>query len=133
MKTWESAAPSCFVSLGTMSQLSPSKAWPRRRTTISSPRAQRESIVVSAFDVAKSVAGPNGGSSKWIHDEFPARRDFAWQEGDGAFRIGVSQIDDSNRYIVHQAEHHRTRTFQEEFLAILQRHRIEYDPRYVWG
>jgi putative transposase len=87
----------------------------------------------STLAIAKAVQLLKGGSSKWIHDEFPEHRDFAWQEGYGAFSIGVSQIDDTTRYIANQAEHHRVKSFQEEFLAFLERHGIGYDPRYIWG
>jgi len=87
----------------------------------------------STLAVAKAMQLVKGGSSKWVHDTFPERRDFAWQEGYGAFSIGVSQVDDTKRYIENQAEHHRRHTFEEEFIAFLERHGIEYDPRYVWG
>jgi putative transposase len=87
----------------------------------------------STMAIAKAVQLIKGGSSKWIHDEFPARRDFAWQEGYGAFSIGVSQMDDTIRYIANQAEHQRIKTYEEEFIAFLERHGIDYDPRYLWG
>jgi hypothetical protein len=44
----------------------------------------------------------------------------------------VSQLDHILQYIQHQVEHHRKMTFQEEFLALLKKHRIEYDDRYLW-
>jgi putative transposase len=87
----------------------------------------------STKDIAKVVQLIKGGSSAWVHEEFPAQKNFAWQEGYGAFSIGISQVDDTIVYIDSQAEHHRKRTFQEEFLAILKKHHIEYDPRYIWG
>ncbi len=87
----------------------------------------------STLAVSKVMQLLKGGSSKWIHDEFPKRQDFAWQEGYGAFSIGVSQIDETKLYIANQADHHRIKSFQEEFLAFLERHGIDYDPRYVWG
>ncbi len=87
----------------------------------------------STISVAKAMQSIKGGSSKWVHDEFPERLAFAWQEGYGAFSIGISQIDDTKRYIANQHEHHKTKTFQEEYLAFLEIHGIEYDPRYVWG
>jgi putative transposase len=87
----------------------------------------------STLAVAKAMQLIKGGSSKWIHDEFPALHEFTWQEGYGAFSIGISQIDDTKRYIVNQAEHHRKVSYQEEFIAFLERHGIEYDPRYIWG
>lgn len=58
---------------------------------------------------------------------------FAWQEGYGAFTVGISQKDDTIRYIQSQAEHHRKRSFEEEFVAFLKKHGVEYDPQYVWG
>jgi putative transposase len=87
----------------------------------------------ATITVAKAMQFVKAGTSKWIHDTFPQRRGFAWQEGYGAFSIGVSQIDDTRRYIENQTEHHRRHTFEEEFIAFLERHGIEYDPRYVWG
>jgi REP element-mobilizing transposase RayT len=83
--------------------------------------------------VAKAIQVIKGGSSKWVHDTLPGMRTFAWQEGYGAFSIGISQIDPTTAYIQSQAEHHRRRSFQEEFLEFLKKHGIEYDPRYVWG
>jgi putative transposase len=73
-----------------------------------------------------------GGSSKWIHETFPDQRLFAWQKQYGAFSVSVSQLDPVKEYIATQEEHHRTKTFQEEFVAFLTRHHIEYDERYLW-
>ena len=87
----------------------------------------------STMDIAKAVQLIKGGSSKWIHEAFVEYREFGWQEGYGAFSIGISQVEETVRYIENQAEHHRHRTFQEEFIAFLERHGIEYDPRYIWG
>jgi putative transposase len=87
----------------------------------------------STMTISMAMQLVKGGSSKWVHDAFPEKRDFAWQEGYGAFSIGISQVDDTKRYIANQAEHHRVKTFEEEFIAFLERHGIEYDPRYVWG
>src|SRR5688572_17068489 len=63
----------------------------------------------STLQIAKAIQLIKGGSSRWIHDNFPVHRDFAWQEGYGAFSIGVSGIDDTIRYIQNLEEHHRTR------------------------
>ena len=71
-------------------------------------------------------------SSVWIHDTFPALAHFGWQDGYGAFSVSHSQIELVRAYIAGQAEHHRTRTFQDEFREFLKRHGIEYDERYVW-
>lgn len=88
--------------------------------------------LASTMSISKALQLIKGGSSKWVHDTFPEHRNFAWQEGYGAFSIGISQIDDTVAYIDRQAEHHRQRTFQEEFLAFLEKHHIDYDPRYLW-
>jgi len=82
--------------------------------------------------VAKAVQLIKGGSSKWIHDTFPQHGDFSWQEEYGAFSIGISQVEQTVAYIQSQEDHHRTKTFQEEFVAFLKRHGIQYDERYIW-
>lgn len=74
-----------------------------------------------------------GDSSRWIHEEFPGVRGFAWQDGYGAFTVSKSSLPEVVRYIQNQHEHHRRRTFQEAYLDFLRRHGIEYDERYVWG
>jgi REP-associated tyrosine transposase len=58
---------------------------------------------------------------------------FAWQEGYGAFTIGISQKPGTVAYIQGQREHHHKRDFQQEFAAFLKKHGVEYDPAYVWG
>lgn len=86
----------------------------------------------SKMDVAKAVQLIKGGSSKWIHDSFSDQRQFAWQEGYGAFSVSASQLKRVVAYIEEQKEHHRKRTFQEEFLEFLNKHKVDYDPRYVF-
>jgi REP element-mobilizing transposase RayT len=71
-------------------------------------------------------------SSRWVHETWPARSDFAWQTGYGAFGVSQSNVERVRRYIANQEEHHRTVTFQDEFLSFLHKHGIEYDPRFVW-
>jgi REP element-mobilizing transposase RayT len=82
--------------------------------------------------VADAVRDIKSNSSRWIHDTFPKMRGFAWQAGYGAFAVSYSNISRVKKYIAEQAEHHRVRSFQEEFLAYLKRHGMEYDERYVW-
>ena len=86
----------------------------------------------SAMPVSKAMQLIKGGSSKWVHETFPEQRLFAWQEEYGAFSVSVSQLEKTIAYIKGQPEHHRKMTFQEEFLALLKKHRIEYDERYLW-
>ena len=74
-----------------------------------------------------------GDSSKWIHEEFRSLRTFAWQDGYGGFTVSKSNIRDVVVYIQNQREHHRKKTFQEEYLEFLNKNDIEYDERYLWG
>ena len=86
----------------------------------------------STLSIAKAMQLIKGGSSKWLHETFPEHRLFGWQVKYGAFSVSVSQLDKTIEYIQGQAEHHRNRIFQEEFLALLKRHGIAYDERYLW-
>jgi REP-associated tyrosine transposase len=86
----------------------------------------------STMSFAKAVQLIKGGSSKWIHDECVKLRKFEWQEGYGAFSVSVSQVARTRAYIERQKEHHRKRTFKEEFIKLLDKHHIEYDRRYVF-
>jgi putative transposase len=69
-------------------------------------------------------------SSGWVRDEIGVHN-FAWQEGYGAFTVSASQCETVRRYIEQQEEHHRSRTFREEYLELLQRHTIKFDERYL--
>ncbi len=86
----------------------------------------------ATMPIAKAMQLIKGGSSKWIHENFPDQRLFAWQEKYGAFSVSVSQLDTIIAYIKKQPEHHRKMTFQEEFTALLKKHKMEYDERYLW-
>jgi REP element-mobilizing transposase RayT len=83
--------------------------------------------------VSKAVQLLKGASSRWIHETFKDLSAFAWQDGYGAFTVGLSQLPDTTRYIANQRQHHKEKTFQEEYLAFLRKHGVEYDERYLWG
>jgi hypothetical protein len=57
---------------------------------------------------------------------------FAWQEGYGAFSYAHSQVQNVYQYILRQEEHHRTKTFKEEYLDFLQKFEIDYDEKYLF-
>src|SRR5215475_7715251 len=86
----------------------------------------------SSMAIAKGLQLIKGGSSKWVHDTFPEHRLFGWQVKYGAFAVSVSLLDKTIQYIKSQEERHREMTFKEEFLALLRKHRIAYDERYLW-
>ena len=72
-------------------------------------------------------------SSIWLKKADPARyANFYWQRGYGAFSVGASGKDALVAYVQNQAEHHRTRTFQEEYRALLTKYGLQWDERYVW-
>jgi putative transposase len=81
--------------------------------------------------VADLVREVKSLSSRWIHEELGQTR-FAWQEGYGAFTISSSEIAALQEYISKQEEHHRARTFQDEYLDFLARQNIGFDEKYLW-
>jgi REP element-mobilizing transposase RayT len=86
----------------------------------------------TTMGIARAVQLIKTGSSGWIHQTFPHLRNFAWQQGYGAFSVGISQILETVRYIEQQLEHHRTRAFKEECLAFLKGHGGNPDEKYLW-
>ena len=86
----------------------------------------------STMAISKAMQLIKGGSSKWVHETFPDQRQFGWQDEYGAFSVSVSQLDKIIAYIQGQEAHHRQVTFQEEFRVLLEKHRVEYDERYLW-
>ena len=83
----------------------------------------------ATLSVAKSIQLLKGNSSKWIHDNFKEHRDFEWQEGYGAFSIGISGIKATTKYIQNQSDHHRKLTFRDELEVFLKKHGMEYIDR----
>jgi putative transposase len=81
----------------------------------------------ATLSVAKAMQLLKGNSSKWIRETFPKMRSFAWQEGYGAFSISISGVEATVAYIRNQAEHHRKRSFREEFVAVLMKHGFAYE------
>ena len=71
-------------------------------------------------------------SSKWIKTKGKEFENFYWQNGYGAFSVNPTEIEIVKNYILNQEEHHKKKTFQEEFLAFLKKYDVEYDERYVW-
>ena len=70
-------------------------------------------------------------SNSWMKD-IGSTPNFSWQKGYGCFSVSEERIQGVVAYIKNQAEHHRTKTFQEEYREFLERHNIAYDERYVW-
>lgn len=73
-----------------------------------------------------------GESSKWIREKQIVQGKFRWQEGFGAFSYSRSHIDRVYKYIENQKEHHRKKTFREEYIDLLEKYEIDYDERYIF-
>jgi REP-associated tyrosine transposase len=86
----------------------------------------------STLSVADFVNTVKSNSSRWIHQSFPPLRNFAWQEGYGAFSVSKSEGGKVNNYVRNQETHHAKRTFKQELLSLLKKHAIEYDERHLW-
>ena len=82
--------------------------------------------------VSKVVEDVKKSSSKWIKTQPTGVADFSWQNGYGVFSVSHSNFDAVRDYIAGQREHHLKRTFQDELRALLEKHGVEYDERYIW-
>lgn len=85
-----------------------------------------------AISVAEMLNKIKANSSKWANDHKMKMRKFGWQEGYSAFSVSESQIPKLAHYIQNQEEYHCKQSYQEELLALLERHGIEFDPKYLW-
>lgn len=88
--------------------------------------------IPASLAVARVVQLIKGGSSRWIHETFADLADFGWQVGYGAFTVSKSNLPDVIQYAANQREHHRERTFVEEYRLFLEKHDIDFDERYAW-
>ena len=82
--------------------------------------------------LAQVVEDVKKSSSKWIKTQGSALATFAWQAGYGAFSVSESNVTKVANYIRNQEEHHRVKTFQEEYREFLKKHQVPFDERYVW-
>ena len=89
-------------------------------------------VLPATMPVAKGIQILKACSSKWLN-ETGAVKNFCWQEGYGAFSVSASQTEGVIRYIANQRAHHAKRSFEAEFLELLERYGVKYDPRRVLG
>jgi putative transposase len=82
------------------------------------------------LSLSDGVLAIKSNSSRWAREQ---GQKFAWQEGYAAFSVSASNMPAVIRYIQNQKAHHKKMTFDVEFLALLKKHRIEFDPKYVLG
>jgi len=87
-------------------------------------------VSIGRIDIGELIGDIKRDSSKWIKKN--GVRDFYWQRGYGAFSIGQSQVPVVSRYIRNQKEHHKTKTFQDEFRTLCAKYAVDIDERYCW-
>jgi putative transposase len=80
--------------------------------------------------LAKAITLVKANSSKWMNEH---GHNFSWQEGYSAFSVSASNLEKVALYVRNQKEHHRKMTFEDEYLELLRKHKIEFDPKYVFG
>jgi REP element-mobilizing transposase RayT len=90
------------------------------------------SVFSRKITIAKLVEVVKKNSSKWIKTKGESYHEFYWQSGYAALGIGQSNIEALKKYISKQKEHHRKKTFQQEYIEFLLKYNIEYDARYIW-
>jgi putative transposase len=87
-------------------------------------------LLPATISLASAINIFKTNSSRFLHERGLA---FQWQNGYGAFSVSVSQIDEVIAYIRSQPDHHKKMTFEQEFLALLKKAGVPYDPKYVMG
>jgi REP element-mobilizing transposase RayT len=88
--------------------------------------------VPASMSVSKALQLIKGASSGWIKETFSGMSGFTWQDGYAAFTVSKSQIPDVETYIRNQRDHHRVKSFEEEYRAFLHKHEISYDEKYLF-
>ncbi len=85
----------------------------------------------ATHSLAEIMREIKSNSSKWVHEAIGIAT-FEWQDGCGAFTVSRAEVGWIQRYIREQRDHHRKKTFQEEYLELLRQSGIDYDEPYLW-
>ena len=85
-----------------------------------------------AYAISDTVKLIKGNSSRWINEGKRINARFEWQRGYGAFSVSESNSEAVKNYIANQEAHHQQRSFENEYFELLKRHRIQFDPKYVF-
>lgn len=84
---------------------------------------------IALLDLVRDI---KAGSSKFINDKKWMNEKFSWQEGYGAFSYSKSGVDSVVKYILNQEEHHKIKSFKNEYLDFLEKFQIDYDSKYLF-
>lgn len=82
--------------------------------------------------ISEVVGGVKKSATDWLRARSPRYAGFHWQSGYGVFSVSQSAVETVRRYIRNQRQHHRGKSFMDEYRAMLEKHEIKYDERYVW-
>jgi REP element-mobilizing transposase RayT len=89
-------------------------------------------ILPPAISISDALRTIKANSSKWVHDTSRVLAAFGWQDGYAAFTVSASQVESVRQYIRNQKVHHQERDYKSELLALLEKHGVEHDERYLW-
>jgi REP element-mobilizing transposase RayT len=89
-------------------------------------------VLARTRSLSEVVEDVNKNSSRWIKTQGSSFHGFYWQAGYGAFSVSQSSVDEVRAYIENQMEHHKTRTFQDEYRLFLKKYGVSFDERYIW-
>ncbi|MFH1259245.1 MAG: IS200/IS605 family transposase [Elusimicrobiota bacterium] len=89
-------------------------------------------IVSREMTIADFMRIVKSNSSKWLNETFPVKPKFQWQDGYGSFSVTKSSENKIIEYVKNQEEHHKQKSFQDEFIEYLRLMKIDYDERYIW-
>ncbi len=82
--------------------------------------------------VADLMQDVKGSSSRWINDKKLVHSKFSWQEGYGAFSYSKAEVPAIIQYIINQTDHHKRKTFSEEYYELLQEFEVDFDDRFIF-
>ena len=85
-----------------------------------------------SMKVSDLVRDIKNNSSNYINDRKLVKGKFSWQDGYGAFSYSHSHIDNVYHYVLNQEEHHKKKTFRQEYIDFLKKFEIEYDEKYLF-
>jgi len=89
-------------------------------------------ILSKKFSLVRVVEEIKKNSSKWMKEQSDKYLDFYWQTGYGAFSVSPKQVNIVKQYIANQKEHHKIKTYKEEYTNFLIQYNIEHDEKYLW-
>jgi REP element-mobilizing transposase RayT len=89
-------------------------------------------VLSRKITISKLVEELKKSSSKWIKTKGTSYKNFYWQNGYGVFSVAQSGVNAVKKYIRNQKEHHKKKSFQEEYLEVLKKYEVEYDENYLW-